>query len=131
MYTVILNGLQNAVEAVARAGGNGRVDICIAHEQGPMRPGYGRDNRDWLLLEITDDGAGPPPDPSRVFDLGFTTKPKGSGVGLAVARGVVQGVGGSIELSPRFAPGSGPRRGAVLRALFPSPAAEYRLGGAA
>lgn len=132
LYTVVLNGLQNAVEAAGRAGG-GTVVVSVSRSA-PPENAFGRDARQWLLLEITDDGAGPPPMPerSRVFDLGYTTKPNGSGLGLAVARSVVRSMNGTIELAPGEA-GEPSRRGAVLRVRFPSaaPAQDARLGGAA
>jgi signal transduction histidine kinase len=126
LYTVILNALQNAVESIARRGGPGSVEVTLRPE--PAAATYGRDARDWFCLEITDDGAGPPADPARCFDLGFSTKPGGSGVGLAVARNVVRGMGGSIEIVP--APGG---RGATLRVRFPSLTSptNLALGGAA
>jgi len=131
LYTVVLNAMQNAVESISRRGVRGRIDITVRHDRAPVIGGYGRDTRDWLLLEIADDGAGLPAgtDSSRYFDLGFSTKPRGTGVGLAVARNVVQGMGGTIELAPR----EGVRGGAILRVKFPSPAAagSMRLGGAA
>jgi signal transduction histidine kinase len=118
LYTVVLNGLQNAVEAVSRRGGRGRVEVRVRNDAAPSGVGYGRDTRDWYLLEISDDGVGPPKgdDAGRVFDLGFSTKPRGTGVGLAVAKSVVQGMGGTIELSPRAG------GGAVLRVKFPGSA---------
>lgn len=130
LYTVVLNGLQNAVESIARRGVRGRIDITVKHDRAPVIGGYGRDTRDWQVLEIVDDGAGLTAglEPARVFDLGYSTKPRGTGVGLAVARNVVQGMGGSIELIGR----DGVRGGAVLRVKFPSPAAgQLRMGGAA
>lgn len=128
LYTVVLNGLQNAVEAVAARGGPGSVSLILRPDAAPTGSGYGKDTRDWFVLEITDDGIGPPQSTSRCFDLGFSTKPRGAGVGLAVARSVVQGMGGTIELAPR--PHTG---GALLRVRFPSLAntSALTLGGAA
>lgn len=128
LYTVILNGLLNAVESIAHRGGTGCVRLTVVPQPAPNGVGYGRDSRDWYLMEITDDGVGLPADVARCFDLGFTTKAKGSGVGLAVARNVVRGMGGTIELAP------GPDgRGATLRVRFPAlmTAANLTLGGAA
>lgn len=115
MYAVLLNGVQNAVEAVARGNsgkGGGRVRIVIGPIQGE---GLARDGRAWCELSILDDGPGLAgvSDSRRFFDLGFTTKRDGAGVGLAVARSIVQGMGGVIELKPR------PEGGAVLHAMFP------------
>jgi signal transduction histidine kinase len=128
LYTVVLNGLQNAVEAVSKRGGRGRVDLSLRHD-GPPAGGYGRDSRDWYILEISDDGVGPPTGKAaaRVFDMGFTTKPRGAGVGLAVAKSVVQAMGGTIELSGR----PGTRGGAVLRVRFPAlTSGQLKLGAA-
>jgi signal transduction histidine kinase len=133
LYTVVLNGLQNAIESVSRRGGGGRVQVCTKRDEAPASFGYGRDARDWYVLEINDDGVGPPTGPhaSRVFDLGFSTKPRGTGVGLSVAKNVVQGMGGTIELLPRLGT-PGERGGAVLRVRFPNPALSgIKMGGAA
>lgn len=127
LYTVILNTVQNAIESVARSNRPGEVRISARADAPPQGVGYGRDGRDWYVLEITDDGGGPPAEPARCFDLGYTTKAKGSGVGLAVARSVVQGMGGTIDLARRT---DGP--GAVLRVRFPAVAQpRLAIGGAA
>jgi signal transduction histidine kinase len=120
MYTVALNAIQNAIEAVARTNAPGTVDIELRPDAAP-REAYGRDGRVWCVLDIRDTGAGLPKniDPKRVFDLGFTTKTNGAGVGLGVARSVVQGMGGTIELLARaqHTPGE---VGCLFRVRFPS-----------
>ena len=126
LYTVILNGVQNAVEAVARraareVGWCGHVEVLVRTDTPPADFGFGRDDRAWIALEIRDDGDGAAPraeDRARCFDMGFTTKPKGAGVGLSVARGVVTGLGGTIELLQRDSSQGAPR-GAVLHVRFP------------
>ena len=56
-----------------------------------------------IVLEVSDGGDGIPSDlRERVFTQGFSTKPAsnhGRGVGLALVRAVVAGVGGTVELS--------------------------------
>ncbi len=123
LYTVVLNALQNAVEAVGRRGGGGTVQVRIAAIAVPSALSYGKDGRTWYEITVTDDGIGPPSvsELSRVFDMGFTTKPGASGIGLAVARSVVQSMGGSIELLPADTGQRAGRQGAVLRVRFPSP----------
>jgi signal transduction histidine kinase len=123
LYTVVLNGLMNAIEAIGRRGGQGWVCVELKEIQAPGGIAYGKDSRDWFELSITDDGIGPPgiTDLSRVFDMGFTTKAGASGIGLAVARSVVQGMGGSIELINAAEKDHPTRRGAILRVRFPSP----------
>lgn len=66
-------------------------------------------------LEISDQGMGIPADvQSRIFSLFFTTKPGGSGVGLAMAYRIIQLHNGSIEFS------SEPDRGTTFRISIPA-----------
>ncbi len=85
----------NALEAIRRDRG-GRIDI------GAERAG------DTVRLSVRDDGAGMSADVlRRAFDPFFTTKAGGSGagLGLAVARGIVEANGGRLWLESR--PGAG------------------------
>ena len=71
------NLLDNAIDAV---GETGRITITTRRE------------REFAVVEITDDGPGIPPEiREQIFDSFFTTKDvgKGSGLGLATARGIV------------------------------------------
>lgn len=58
---------------------------------------------DGILLEVSDSGQGIPSDKRDIiFTRGYSTKPagvEGRGVGLALVRSVVTGVGGSVEVS--------------------------------
>ena len=57
-------------------------------------------------ISVTDEGVGIPEDlQTRIFDLYFTTKEDGSGIGLAVVQQIVQLHGGRIRL--RSSPGQG------------------------
>lgn len=144
VYTVALNAVQNAIEAVARRNAAsqtpspGKVEVELRHDAAPKDAAYGRDDRAWCTLEVRDDGVGLPRgvDASRVFNLGFTTKAHGAGVGLSVARSVVQGMGGTIELLPRVVMrrvehGAGGENtacpGCVLRVRFPAVGSAKRL----
>ena len=50
-------------------------------------------------IEVRDRGVGIAPDDlPRVFEPFFTTKRAGSGLGLALARNVVEGLGGTISV---------------------------------
>jgi signal transduction histidine kinase len=94
------NLLINAYEAM---GGTGR--IVITGERTRLADGSG-DGRDAVLVEVTDDGPGMPPDISdKVFDPFFTTKAQGSGLGLAIVRKIVDAHDGRLDL--QTAPGLG------------------------
>lgn len=120
MYPVLLNGVRNALESIGRAGGIGRVVVQVRRAPGP---GSGKDKRRWVEVEIVDDGEGPPRDAptGAVFAMGFTSKPSGSGLGLAVSRDLVVQTGGTIELRRRADRSDSRRPGAVLRFRYPEP----------
>lgn len=117
MYSVILNGVRNGVESVARTGGPGRVEVRAF-----VRGGGGDGASALAVVEILDDGAGVPDREaaSRAFRPGCTSKPNGLGVGLSLSREIVHELGGAIDLCPREDLG-GARPGAVLRMVFPPP----------
>ena len=67
--------------------------------------------------------SGPSRADGSVFRLGFTTKPKGSGIGLSLCRDVVEQLGGTIELLARPRDPASGRGGAVLSICYPVPRA--------
>jgi signal transduction histidine kinase len=67
---------------------------------------------------VADNGVGiAPPDLARVFDPYFTTKRGGTGLGLPIARNIVEGMGGTIVIT------SEPDRGTEIRIDFAAAAA--------
>ncbi|MHB1225127.1 MAG: ATP-binding protein [Gemmatimonadaceae bacterium] len=67
-----------------------------------------------IRLTVADDGAGIPPEMrDRVFDLHFSTKPGGTGLGLTLARREISRLGGTIALEP------GVDRGTQLSVTLP------------
>jgi signal transduction histidine kinase len=85
------NLVRNAIEATP-AGGRVRVTA--------------RSGGNGHTIEVRDTGSGiPPEDVPKIFDLYFTTKPDGTGVGLAVTQQIVAAHGGTIEVDS--APGAG------------------------
>ncbi|NOY45306.1 MAG: transporter substrate-binding domain-containing protein [Deltaproteobacteria bacterium] len=100
LQRVVMNLVTNAYQAVRASGG--RVTVAV----GPARRG----DRDGVLLAVEDDGPGIPEElVARIFEPYFTTKEvgQGSGLGLAVVRGMVEAMGGTVEVDSR--PGRGTR----------------------
>jgi nitrogen fixation/metabolism regulation signal transduction histidine kinase len=76
----------NAVDASLETGGS----VAIGWKRG----------RQWLELTIDDEGKGLP-DTSNLFVPFFTTKPNGSGIGLALSRQIAEAHNGTIALENR------------------------------
>ena len=90
---VFLNLLNNAVYALAEkyAGMHGG---CLVFRARPYGQG-------WVVIEVTDNGPGIPKEIlANIYTPFFTTKPpqKGTGLGLAVCYGLIESMGGSIEV---------------------------------
>ncbi|HUY14542.1 MAG TPA: ATP-binding protein [Terriglobia bacterium] len=69
----------------------------------------------WVELEIADQGVGIPPEAHpKIFSLYYTTKPGGSGVGLAMTYRIIQLHQGDITFS------SEPNQGTTFRITLPS-----------
>jgi signal transduction histidine kinase len=84
---VLVNLLINAAQAMS---GSGRVDV-------EAQTGPGGEAR----IRVRDDGPGIPADARhRIFEALFTTKAKGSGLGLALCRRILEAHGGTIDLEP-------------------------------
>lgn len=84
MTQAVLNLLQNALDAVAKGG-----TISL----------NARGVDDSVVITVADDGEGIPKDKlDRVFDLYFTTKPDGTGMGLAIAQQIVSRHHGTISV---------------------------------
>ncbi len=81
---VFVNLLTNAVEAMPDGG---TIDVAIE----------GKDSG--VVVEFTDNGEGMAPSHAhKIFDLFHTTKAAGTGIGLPIARKIVEAHGGSIDV---------------------------------
>jgi signal transduction histidine kinase len=60
-----------------------------------------------LLISVSDQGVGLPMDtPDTIFDAFVTTKPQGTGMGLAITRSIVDAHGGRLWASANTGPGA-------------------------
>jgi two-component system sensor histidine kinase HydH len=121
---VLVNVLVNARHAVngqESNGGTSRHRDASGKGSGLQQTGAGRDgpdatptgvtlssrcNGDRILIVVADRGVGIAPDDlAHVFDPYFTTKRGGTGLGLPIAKNIVEGLGGTIAVAS--APGHG------------------------
>jgi signal transduction histidine kinase len=114
MRQALLNLLLNAMQAMS-SGGWVRISVR-------------RDQR-FAVVEVADNGVGIPDSVlPRIFDLYFTTKPKGSGIGLAMTYRILQLHGGTLSVRSEADPAS-PLHGTTFTLHIPisnSAAAESR-----
>jgi signal transduction histidine kinase len=92
MRQALNNLLQNALEAMPN-GGELRVEVRVLHRSGP-----GGRTTDEILVEIGDTGTGIPKEKlEKIFLPFFTTKEKGTGMGLALVHKIIVSHNGRIE----------------------------------
>jgi signal transduction histidine kinase len=99
---VLINLIRNAEQAM---GGTGKVRVSVrARERvGAASPS---DPAEWVEINVRDQGPGIAPQVlEKLFLPFFTTKPTGTGLGLAVSQRVVEEMGGRIEVTSH--PGAG------------------------
>jgi signal transduction histidine kinase len=83
---------------------------------------------DRVTITITDRGVGvAPADVPHIFDPYFTTKRGGTGLGLPIAKNIVEGLGGTIAVSSSIEPRG---HGTEIRIDFPAPATTPLKSGA-
>ena len=78
-----MNLMLNGIEAMKEAGGE--LTIRTQREDGEV------------LVSVSDTGVGLPADQTeQIFNAFFTTKPGGTGMGLAISRSIVEAHGGRL-----------------------------------
>jgi two-component system nitrogen regulation sensor histidine kinase GlnL len=115
LVQVFLNLVKNAAEAIGEGTSDGEIQLSTAFRPGVRLSLPGSKTRVSLPLEfcVKDNGPGVPEDlMPHLFDPFVTTKPTGSGLGLALVAKIIGDHGGIIECE------SQPRR-TVFRVLMP------------
>ncbi|MGH7268588.1 MAG: two-component system sensor histidine kinase NtrB, partial [Candidatus Rokuibacteriota bacterium] len=125
LYQALVNLVDNALEAMGE-GGTLTLRTGWADEEPALASGGWRRERH-VRLEVADTGSGiVPAQAPEVFNPFFTTKPAGTGLGLAVVHKIVEDHGGAVTF--RSTPGSGTTFSIVLP-LTPGPEVRRSTGG--
>jgi len=99
LYEAFLNILVNAMQAMPEGG---TITVELA------------DRQDTLTIIFSDEGKGIPDDIlQKIWQPFFTTKDKGSGLGLPVVRKIVEGHGGTVRIE------NGPLKGVQVTVTLP------------
>jgi len=120
LHQVFWNLILNASEAMLDGG---RLEVSARplgprapqeHAPGGRKRAEEKEKERWVEIAVSDSGAGIPPDAlDRIFDPFYTTKPHGSGLGLATVHRVVEDHGGRIHLESTVGVGT------VIRMRWP------------
>jgi signal transduction histidine kinase len=94
LQQVLMNLMLNAIDAMKETGGALTITSQMSE-----------DNE--LLIAVRDTGVGLPADnPDQIFESFVTTKPEGTGMGLAIARSIVESHGGRLWAIANTGPGA-------------------------
>ncbi len=98
MQQVLLNLINNALDAMEKSGGTIKISTKISE----LEPGH-------IVIVVADNGPGiPEANLCRVFDPFFTTKPvgRGTGLGLSICYGIINKMGGKIDVQSTVGKGT-------------------------
>jgi signal transduction histidine kinase len=98
---VFSNVIDNAIDAMADVKSDRRIELAIQHVPGQNgRAGMG-------VVRLRDNGCGIPDDRiAKIFNPFYTSKPNGTGLGLGIAKKVLDAHRGTIELSSHVGEGT-------------------------
>jgi signal transduction histidine kinase len=102
LQQVFMNLMLNGIDAMKETGGELTIQSVVS-EGGQQ-----------LMISVSDTGVGLPAEKTdQIFNAFFTTKPQGSGMGLAISRSIVESHGGRLWATPN------PDRGATFSFTLP------------
>ena len=105
---VLVNLITNAVEAIDQGG---TIRVVVGGDDDTTR------------IEVSDDGEGMPPGSRyQIFDLFFTTKPSGTGMGLPIVGKIIEAHDGFIDVQSR------PGAGTTFILMLPRPSLQEARG---
>lgn len=97
LQQVLVNLLNNALDAIEETDLAGRITVAARSDSGR------------IIVSVADNGGGiSPADMEKIFTPFFTTKPvgQGTGLGLSICFGLIEQMGGRMEVSSRKGEGS-------------------------
>ncbi|WP_018392863.1 ATP-binding protein [Bacillus sp. 37MA] len=98
---VLMNLIQNALEATTES--TQKIVVSLKNV-----------NKDSLLIKITDQGSGISPErQKRLFEPFYTTKEKGTGLGLMMCKRIIENHNGTIEINSQLG------KGTTVRIILP------------
>jgi len=94
LQQVFMNLMLNAIDAMKDTGG----ELTVTSQMSEDRE---------VLIAVRDTGVGlPAENPDQIFDSFVTTKPHGTGMGLAITRSIVESHGGRLWAIANTGPGA-------------------------
>ena len=96
LQQVFMNLMLNGIEAMKEVGTPGKLTIRTR-----------RDENGQLLVSVVDTGVGLQQEQAeRIFDTFFTTKSRGTGMGLPISRSIIESHGGHLSATSNSGPGA-------------------------
>jgi signal transduction histidine kinase len=96
LQQVLMNLMLNGIEAMKSMNTPGKLTIKSQQHDNSQ-----------LLISVMDTGVGVPPEKiEQIFNAFFTSKPQGTGMGLAITRSIVESHGGRVWVNPNAGPGT-------------------------
>jgi signal transduction histidine kinase len=108
LQQVFMNLMLNSIDAMKGTASGG--ELTVSSEAGDGQ----------LLISVSDTGVGFPPEQAdQIFKTFFTTKDKGTGMGLPISRSIIESHGGRLWVASASA------RGATFQFTLPATAAAH------